>query len=61
MQKCGIGKGNRPTALVIGKREFEALKKLNLDWQRNNDNPVTLMGFKLEIVDKLDISNIKLK
>ena len=61
MVKYGLAKNKRPTTLVIGKKEFETLRKLNLDWRVNNSNPSTLMGFKLEIVKKLDVDKIELK
>lgn len=61
MQKHGVGKNNRPTTLVIGNKEYDVLRKLNLDWKLRNDNPATIMGFKVEKVDGLEVKDIEVK
>lgn len=61
MQEFRKSNGKRPTVLVIGKEDCKVLSKLNLDWQLRNDNPVTIMGFKIEKVDGLDVNKIEVK
>jgi len=51
----------RPTKLKIGDKEYQLLRKLNLDWKLKNDNPTVIMGFQIEKVDELDINQIEVK
>ena len=56
-----LNHNKRPTKLKIGDKEYQLLRKLNLDWKLKNDNPTVIMGFQIEKVDELDINQIEVK